>query len=166
MLIYTDISYWEMNMCKCARGWTGRWLYAGKWVTSDKFEIWNRGWGWRQCPLCPRKQSTGPALCLRCPRLWIDFVQLFKLPSVAWDNWKCQYMMDRVIPRGSLHSPAGCFFFKTEWNWAIIMVLTGRLWVTQIVYRDRDWQKQKNKKNLPRSQMLKGWPRLEIQIWK
>lgn len=110
------------------------------------------------------KQATGPTLCLWGPRLWTDFLQLFKVPSGAWDNSKCQRTMDGVIPGGSLHCSAGSFLFKIEWNWVTRMVLTGRLWVTQIVYRDRDWQKKK--KNLPRSQMLKGWPWLEIQIWK
>lgn len=81
----------------------------GRLLTSLKFETEVEAGG--SVLFIQEKQATGPALCLRGPRLWIDFLQLFKVPSGAWDSWKCQHTMDGVISRGSSPLSGRVFLF-------------------------------------------------------
>lgn len=65
-----------MKIYECARGWTSGWLYTGKCMTSDKFEIWNRGWVGVSIPLDQDKKATGQVLCFGERN---DFLQLFQV---------------------------------------------------------------------------------------
>lgn len=133
-----------MNTCKCASCWTGEWLYAGKRVTSDKFEIWN---SLRLETVSPSSKKSRPLaqLCTSgVPGFGLTFSSFLKcsLGPGATGNVSAPWMGSSQGDRSTVQQGLS----KIEWNWATRMVLTGRLWVTQIVYRDRDWQKKKKKK--------------------
>lgn len=119
--------------------WTGWWLYAGKWVNSNKFEIWKRDWGWGHYFRRP-----GQAGCWPSP-----------VPQGPWIlDWLCSAFLGAPLettgnvsaprmghPKRTTWLPSRIFPFSGLCNWATIMVLAGWFGVTQIVYRDRDWHK-------------------------
>lgn len=112
-------------------------LGSGWLLTSLKFGT--EVGAWDSISLDQAKQATG------CASGTLDFRWTFsscsKCFSGAWDSWKSQCANARVIPRGPLHCPARFFFFRVVFNWTTRTVLTDWLWVTQIVYSDRDWHK-------------------------
>lgn len=125
-----------MKMYKYASGWTGWWLYAGKWVNSNKFKIWKRGWGWGYYFRSPGQAGH-----------WPDPV-----PQGPWIlDWLCPAFLGAPLEiAGNVSAPRmgypilaqqGLSFFRTVCNWATIMVLAGWFGVTQIIYRDREWHK-------------------------
>lgn len=76
------------------------WWMVICWEAGDFWQVWNleQFEAGNSVPFIQEKQATGPTVYLWGPRLWPDFLQLFKVLSGAWGNWKCQCTMDGVIP--------------------------------------------------------------------
>ena len=140
----------------------GYMLGSGWLLTSLKF---GTVWGWKQCPLHPRKAGHWPNCVPLGSQALAWLSPAFKVLSGAWGNWKCQCTMDGVIPGDHSTVQQGLSFSRLS-----EIGLPGWCWQADYgwfkLFIETEIGKKRKKKNLPRSQMLKGWPWLEIQIWK